>query len=147
MHPVISTHVSPFRSLLLVSGFLLCLCSACNQSKREIPEPDYNPYVLKPPVYIEAKQRVRNTMPPPDTIRVKGQWKIAQESNESNTNLPMTPAPDSLTAMPVAVEMSEFNNPNFVQSSGTRHMVSLPAGIPAQGAVDSPPALLPGAYG
>ncbi len=56
--------------LLLVAGlFIVDLFSGCILSRQEVPESNYNPYVLKPGVLVEVNWKIVNMdgVAPPDT--------------------------------------------------------------------------------
>jgi len=127
------------RQFFIVGVLFLPLFSSCNFSRQEIPEPDYNPYMLAEGRYVEAEHKIisRDTLAPPDTIRVKGQWRtavneVAEPKEAKSQSLP----PKEITAKPVTVEMSNFDQPIIVESQAVRYDISLAAGIPAQGSID-----------
>ena len=74
--------------LLRICCTVLYLFTACNLSKEEIPEPNYDPYVLKPGDFIEATGVVvtADSMVKPEVLMVQGQWKEANITHAKEFN-------------------------------------------------------------
>ncbi len=133
--------VSHCRLILLAGCLLLYLFPGCNLSKEEIPEPNYDPFVLLPATYVEAKGTVVNmdNMAPPDTIIVKGQWKEAKKVETPHSKNIAVPAskPSYFASNFQPVDMSQYAPPEYVHSNGTNRNIVLPPGVRTQVPIES----------
>jgi hypothetical protein len=70
-----TTKVLPRWISFLVGSLILLLISSCNNSSQEIPEPDYNPFILRPGNYVESTgaEVSMDTIIPPEVITIKVQ--------------------------------------------------------------------------
>ena len=133
-------HLSGFCRLILMAVPGICLLS-CHSLREEIPEPDYNPFVLEPDSYIESKGRVvdMSNMLAPDTLVLNGKWMSAKKvkSNEPETISVPALIIRHREATPSKVDMTQFERPVYVPAKGVIKIVRFPKGVKTELRIES----------
>ena len=122
------------RSYLLLSLMLLFMVS-CSPQDGDIPEPDYNPNLLKPGKYAATEGRKVNmgSLPKPEYVPVQstyvkpGPWpyKTISAYDRTGGELPKIPAQIR------KVDMDAFAKPEYIKTAGRKVPSRWPQWIPS----------------
>lgn len=108
--------------LCLFLALIFLLLNACDQRRQQIPDPDYNPHLLKPGKFIPAKgKRVSlDSMAKPTYVPAKGEYIQVGKSQ----------------FVPLASNKPTVRKPVYIPVKGkriNRDSVSKPESVPALG--------------
>ncbi len=133
--------VSRYFLILLAGCLLLCLFPGCNLTKEEIPEPNYDPFVLKPGEYVESEGEVVNSdgLAPPVVYTLKGKLLEAKTLETTHSKNIAVPPSDLRYFTPnfQPVDMSQYDPPDYVHSKATDLDIVFPPGVRTQVPIES----------